>query len=201
MYIIQCPENLVYSSTTSTCRQSGGSIVTSGPTVAPVPGTQPITNTGDNPCTPEALAAGNIYFAVKGDETKFIECDMLGHPNVLPCSSGLVWNESRLSCVYKFQGSGSGSTGTGTGTGTVTGGTGGTTGTGTGTGGTGTGNLANPCTQETIAANKLFFPHPDSTKFIQCDFWGDVFVVSCPAGFIWNQYSETCASAFVNVGK
>jgi hypothetical protein len=68
------------------------------------------------------------YNNFAGDETKFIECDMLGHPNVLPCSSGLVWNESRLSCVYKFQGSGSGSTGTGTGTGTVTGGTGGTTG-------------------------------------------------------------------------
>ncbi|XP_045165186.1 period circadian protein-like [Mercenaria mercenaria] len=199
MYIIQCPENLVYSSTTSTCRQQATSVVTQGTTMAPMPGTQPGTQPAvanpNNPCTPDALAAGNIYFAVKGDDTKFIECDMLGHANVLPCSSGLVWNEGRLSCVYKFVGSGGSGTGTG---GISTGGTGTGTVTGTGTG-TGSGNLDNPCTPETIAANKLFFPHPDSTKFIQCDLWGDVFVVSCPAGLVWNQYSETCASAFVNV--
>jgi len=75
-----------------------------------------------------------------GDNTKFIECDLLGHPNVLPCPSGLVWDESRLSCVYDFSvnggttGTGTGSTGTGS-TGTGTGSTGtGSTGTGTGTG-------------------------------------------------------------------
>lgn len=38
---------------------------------------------------------------------------MLGHANVLPCSSGLVWNESRLSCVYKFQGTGGPGSGVG----------------------------------------------------------------------------------------
>lgn len=57
------------------------------------------------------------YFFISGDDTKFIECDMLGHANVLPCPDGLVWDESRLSCVYKFTVPGSG-TGTGTGTGT-----------------------------------------------------------------------------------
>jgi len=60
----------------------------------------------------------NECFYISDDANKFIECDMLGHANVLPCSTGLVWNESRLSCVYTFDGTGS-STGTGTGTGTV----------------------------------------------------------------------------------
>ncbi|KAL4225899.1 hypothetical protein ACF0H5_013887 [Mactra antiquata] len=208
MYIIQCPENLEYSSTTSTCRTPAAAAAT---TVAPASKTDaPSGNggqqSGDNPCTPQALAAGNIYFAVSGDDTKFIECDMLGHANILPCPDGLVWDESRLSCVYSFTvGGGSTGTGTGTTTGTGTGtGTGTSTGTGTGTTtgtgtGTGTGDLKNPCTRENIAANKLFFPHPDPTKFIQCDLWGDVYVVSCPAGLVWNQYSETCASAFITV--
>ena len=130
------------------------------------------------------------YTYIAGDNTKFIECDMLGHPNVLPCASGLVWSENQLACVYPFNvqistgGTGTGSTGTGT----------------TGTG-TGLGNLKNPCSQENIAAMKLFFPHPDTSKFIQCDLWGDVFVNSCPTGLVWNQYSETCASAYIQVSS
>ena len=146
-------------------------------------------------------------FFVLGDNTKFIECDMMGHANVLPCPTGLVWSEQQLACVYPFN-TGAGGSGTGTGTSTGTGGTG--TGTSTGTGGTGTGtgtgtglptNFKNPCTAENIAAKKLFFAHPDNTKFFQCDLWGDVFVVSCPAGLIWNQYSETCASAYIQVSS
>ncbi|KAH3881696.1 uncharacterized protein LOC127881248 isoform X2 [Dreissena polymorpha] len=194
MYIIQCPENLQYSVLTSTCRGTNpepGTIVTNAPVT---PGQTGIV--GGNPCTAAALSAGHYYFAVAGNPRQFIECDMLGNPAVLPCPGGLVWDQGRLSCVYNFNVGGTG----------VTVGTGGSGGTGSVTvaPGSGTsGTLSNPCTAATIAANKLFFPHPDPSKFIQCDLWGDLFVNNCPAGLIWNQYSETCASAFVivNGGK
>ncbi|KAK3587560.1 hypothetical protein CHS0354_004849 [Potamilus streckersoni] len=179
MYIIQCPLNLLYNPATAVCQAQAPIVTTHAPSVV-----NPVNPA--NPCTPENLVAGNIYFAVTGDETRFIECDLLGHANVLMCPSGLVWNESRLSCVYKFA-----TSGTGTGTGNITIKPSSST----------INGLKNPCTRETIAALKLFFPHPDATKFIQCDLWGDVYVVSCPAGLVWNQYSETCASAFVNVGS
>ena len=67
MYIIQCPNNLEYSKTTSTCRQVAA-VVTQGPAVVTAPAgvvTQAPVNS-DNPCTAAELSAGNIYFAVKG---------------------------------------------------------------------------------------------------------------------------------------
>ncbi|WAR26734.1 PE1-like protein [Mya arenaria] len=181
MYIIQCPENMLYSPLTSTC----------GTTAKPAPSEGsniPAVNlVNGNPCTAQALADGHIYFAVPDDSTAFIECDLLGHPNVLHCPNGLIWDQSRLSCRYNFGASG----GTGTVPGTVSGGGGSTV-------APGTGSLANNCSPENIAANKLFWPHPDPTKYIQCDLWGDLFVNSCPSGLVWNQYYETCASAYVN---
>ncbi|KAH3881702.1 uncharacterized protein LOC127881248 isoform X3 [Dreissena polymorpha] len=185
MYIIQCPENLQYSALTSTCR-GNGPIETS---TQPVNGNGNHGNTGnhgnaDNPCTVEALVAAHFYFAVPGHPNEFIECDMLGHPNRLHCPATLEWDQNRLTCVYNFN----------IGAATVAPG---------GVKPSGIDGITNPCTAATISALKLFFPHPDPAKFIQCDLWGDLFVNNCPAGLIWNQYSETCASAFVivNGGK
>jgi len=63
------------------------------------------------------------------------------------------------------------------------------------------GSLTNPCTLQAITNNNLFFPHPDPTKFIQCDLVGDVYVMQCPAGLVWNQRTENCASQYeVNGG-
>ena len=67
------------------------------------------------------------------------------------------------------------------------------------TSGTSVGDLSKNCTPANISAMKLFFAHPDPNKFIQCDLWGDVYVLNCPAGLVWNQFSETCASAYVTV--
>ena len=55
-----------------------------------------------NPCTPENLGNGKNYFAIAGDNKNFIECDLNGDAHVLPCPPELVWDESRLSCVYVF---------------------------------------------------------------------------------------------------
>jgi len=35
---------------------------------------------------------------------RFIECSQNGQANVLTCPSQLIWDESRLSCVYTFTG-------------------------------------------------------------------------------------------------
>lgn len=65
------------------------------------------TNTGmTNPCTVQNLQTGNIYFAISTDKTQFIECDLNGHANVLTCPAQLEWDQSRLSCVYKFTNTG-----------------------------------------------------------------------------------------------
>ena len=69
MYIIQCPDNLEYSKTTSTCRQVA--VATQAPAVVTVPAgvvTQApvVVVDPNNPCTAAELSAGNIYFAVKG---------------------------------------------------------------------------------------------------------------------------------------
>ena len=104
-----------------------------------------------------------------GDITKFIQCDHLGHASILPCVSGLLWSQAQLACIYPINVK----------TGTRP----------------GIGDMVNPCSRENILNNKLFFSHPDNSMFIQCDLWGDAYVVSCPVGRIWNQYLETCTAA------
>ena len=61
------------------------------------------TGLGQNPCTVTNIGKGNLYFIVATDKTKFIECDLNGNANVLTCPSQLVWDQTRLSCVYNFQ--------------------------------------------------------------------------------------------------
>jgi hypothetical protein len=60
------------------------------------------------------------------------------------------------------------------------------------------GQPSNPCTQTAIQAGLLFFPYPsDSTKYIQCDLWGQAFVNSCPSRLQWNAALQTCYSPFL----
>ncbi|XP_060076430.1 uncharacterized protein LOC132556055 [Ylistrum balloti] len=201
MFIVQCPAGETYVSSSTSCIDLSKPVVTAAPqTSAPVvvnPATSGPATVGSNPCSQTNIQAGNIYFSVADDITKFIECDMLGHPNILDCPAGLVWQESRLSCVFQIgtvlpgagsAGTGSGNTGSGTGTGS------GNTGTGSGD------NLKNPCTVESLSAGQLFFEYAaDSNKFLQCDLWGDVYVNTCPTGLKWNDSAKTCASGFINL--
>ncbi|KAK3599239.1 hypothetical protein CHS0354_012849 [Potamilus streckersoni] len=51
----------------------------------------------------------------------------------------------------------------------------------------------NPCTEENILLNKLFYPYPgDVHKFIQCDVWGKAWERDCPSGEEWDQTDLTC---------
>lgn len=159
-YVVQCPAGLVYNQATTSCQ-------------APQPVTQApvVVNT---PCTAQALQQGQVYFPYPGDKTKFYECTGIGQVQVLQCPNGLVWDTTRVACVYAA------------GTSTVL----------QPTVFPQTQPFNNPCTTQQLSGNHYYFAHPDPTKFIQCDNAGQAFVVSCPSGLVWNQYYEVCSSAF-----
>ncbi|KAL4225979.1 Scrasp1p [Mactra antiquata] len=194
MFVITCPKGEIFDKEQTKC-------------VSSQPATQaPMTN----PCTPENIASGNIFFAYAGDKTKFIECDRNGQPAILSCPSRLIYDAGRQSCVLPAGSTVNGGTSTGTNTGTSTGtNTGTSTGTNTGTStgtntgsntgtntGTGTTLTENPCANAVPTSGNLFFPHPDPTKFIQCDLAGNAYVMQCPAGLVWSQNTSNCQSAF-----
>lgn len=84
----------------------------------------PVVTTTYNPCTSANIAQGLIFFAYPNDNTKFIECNAQGQPQVLSCPSRLVYSPSRQSCLLPTgQTGGTGGTviSTGSGGGTVTG--------------------------------------------------------------------------------
>nr|XP_022296763.1 uncharacterized protein LOC111106396 [Crassostrea virginica] len=194
MYIIQCPQGLTYKPTTSSCTSASGTVIpttvkpptTRAPIVIPVVTSRPTTS---NPCSSTNLQQGNIYFAYAFDKYRFIECDLLGNANILSCPSGLVWEQSRLSCVYDI------------GTDNVVpnpGGTGTGTGSGTGTGGAVDINTVCAKTGSSLTTDDLFHPYPgDKSKFIQCDLWGQASVVDCPTNLNWNDVAKTCAAPYI----
>lgn len=49
-------------------------------------------------------------------------------------------------------------------------------------------SIPNPCTEEAIRNNQLFFPHPyDYTKFIKCDYHHKMYITQCPQGERYQQ--------------
>ena len=127
MYIIQCPKGKSYDKSTASCtKRNVQIIVTPKPMLVVTTTLKPQVNRL-NPCSNANIAQGLIYFAYPMDNTKFIECDLLGKAMVLQCNAGLVWNQQRLSCVYDIVPGGVQTTmrmvttGTGTGTGIITG--------------------------------------------------------------------------------
>nr|KAG5705795.1 hypothetical protein BaRGS_027454 [Batillaria attramentaria] len=51
----------------------------------------------------------------------------------------------------------------------------------------------NPCTEESLANGIMRHPYPyDSTKFLQCDMRGNVYVTSCPKGVVFNTETLEC---------
>ena len=84
----------------------------------------------------------------------------------------LVWDQNILSCVYPLN-----ATGQAKPTPQMT-----------------AGQPNNPCTAENVAAGRLFFPHRDQTKYVQCDLMGNAYTNSCPARLVWNAFLETCYS-------
>ncbi|XP_041378127.1 uncharacterized protein LOC121390392 [Gigantopelta aegis] len=159
MYIVQCPAGMTYSQATTSCQNA--STATSAPVTNPL-----------NPCTQQHINNGQIYWPFPTDKSKFIECNANGVANVLSCPSGLLWDQTKVSCVYPAKSSGPVATIHPPHTG------------------------VNYCTRANINAGKMYFPHPDIHKFIQCDIAGNAYVNSCPSGLVWNVALETCYSPF-----
>merc|ERR1711936_1059753 len=167
-----------------------------------------------NPCT----RGGRTYFPVPGDNQKFVQCDILGGAYVVQCPTGQLYNPALNACqtpqvatpapqplhcrshqlrhhllhlprghhqvlpVYRSRTAERGPVPQQP----VQAG------------------LNNPCTPQQIAANNLYFAHPDPTKFIQCDLMGNAYEMVCPTNLIWNQYYEVCDSSFAlnpSIGK
>lgn len=58
---------------------------------------------------------------------------------------------------------------------------------------------ANPCT---TGKSQVFYPHPnDNTKFIQCNALGEMYIIQCPAGKLYNSATVSCVSrvSFLNL--
>lgn len=200
MYIIQCPKGDIYNVQTGSC--TAGKVTTNvpNPTVTPPATTTTMkattvtttttratttTTAMQNPCSNINLAKGLIYFPHPQDHTKFIQCDLLGTQLIVQCKPGLVWSQGRLACVYAiYPGSFKTTTKTPvTTTHTVR--------------VTTTAIPRNPCKPNAMTTDQLFYPHPDPHKFYQCDLWGDAFENTCPPNLIWNDFSKTCSSSYL----
>ncbi|GFO22071.1 protein polyglycylase ttll10 [Plakobranchus ocellatus] len=172
-YVVQCPAGQVYNPTNTAC-QAATTVVNPGNPVVVATTAAPVV-TPANPCTAQAVAAGQVFFAFPGDNTRFYQCTSVGVAQTLQCPSNLIWDQARRSCVLA-----QGTTGGGGQTSL-------------------TQSVTNPCTQQQLAAQNQFFPHPDVTKFIQCDLLGNPTVITCPAGLQWDQSKLTCEYP-VNIG-
>ncbi|KAL3871109.1 hypothetical protein ACJMK2_039128 [Sinanodonta woodiana] len=119
-----------------------------------------------NPCTPENIRAGLTRFPHPYEKNKFLMCDLSGKLYIVICPPGEVFLSDCNQCV------GNGSIVSADCT---------------------TQSSTNPCTEENILLNHLFFPFPgDVHKFIHCDVWGKAWERDCPSGEEWDQTDLTC---------
>lgn len=197
MYIVQCPTGETYDFTTSSC--SNGN---SQPPISTTPTPLPTTTQAPNPCTSANIAQGNIYFPFPTDPTKFIQCAPNGLPQLGSCNPGMIWNQQRLACVFNTQPTGSKTTTPkviiitppvnpfvkpSTPRVSVSSTT------------TPSGTTVNICKHKVTNLDELFHPHPDPHKFIQCDLWGEMYVSDCPPNEVWNDFSKTCSSPYMQL--
>lgn len=163
VYIVQCPEGHIYNEGTETCEIGLSTPGDVNSTRVPLDASQ------SNPCTVDAILAGRTVLADVNDKTKFITCDVWGDAWISDCPDGLIWDPKDMRCVVdntvgQVQNPGFLEP-----------------------------NVPNPCTKEKIAAGQFFFPYPYAQdRFIQCDAWGNAFVVMCFPGGHWSDTAKVC---------
>ncbi|XP_046567540.1 serine-rich adhesin for platelets-like [Haliotis rubra] len=166
----------VSSITTKTPSESSTTTIRAHPNVASTttPSTSstvfPSSHPSTNPCTNETKGR---LFPYPNDDAKYIDCSIM--PNVgyvMTCQNGKTWDQSILTCTYKYVIVDQNQM-------------------------TVDKNVHNPCRMNLHKQDLFYFPHPDKTKFIQCDQYGDAFVKACPKGEVWRQAVLQCIpSAF-----
>ncbi|XP_046338542.2 uncharacterized protein LOC124119916 [Haliotis rufescens] len=97
------------------------------------------------------------------DSTKFIRCDLKGNMYVTQCPGKAHYNPDTISCGSE----------------PVKGGI--------------SCNVTNPCTPANIAKHRFHFPYPPNTsRYIQCDAFGKLWMRDCPSGTVWNDARRSC---------
>ncbi|ESP05036.1 hypothetical protein LOTGIDRAFT_230072 [Lottia gigantea] len=122
-----------------------------------------------NPCTKENLATGKTRFPYPGDNTKFYICQS-SKAIIASCPEGEVFAPQCQLCYGKNQP-------------VIT--------------NCNASNINSKfdgyCTTENILAGKYYFTHPlDIHLYIQCDPWGNAYVMSCEGDLIWQETKLSC---------
>ena len=52
-----------------------------------------------NPCTPQALAAGTLFFPHPCDHGKYIHCDIAGNYYIQSCPAGMFFDPASFVCT------------------------------------------------------------------------------------------------------
>ncbi|XP_061186425.1 uncharacterized protein LOC133194494 [Saccostrea echinata] len=151
------------------------SVTSCAPPVTTTPA--PVTVAFRNPCTASAIASGQIYFPYPNDNTKFMVCEGVDQVNIMVCPSPLIWDNTRQSCVYAAI---IGQTPPPAAT-TVA-----------------PDSSLSTCQHMTVPPGGVYFSHPNPSKFIQCAPGGTAYVLTCPEGTVWNEFSKLCVSPFGN---
>uniref|UniRef100_A0A0L8GW19 Chitin-binding type-2 domain-containing protein n=3 Tax=Octopus bimaculoides TaxID=37653 RepID=A0A0L8GW19_OCTBM len=143
-------------------------------------------NTFETYCTKENLESHRQYFP-HPEPNKFILCTNPGSYIIKECHRQALWSQANLTCVREEQMSTPKTTTVKSTVSTTV--------------KTPTlkvynpsllNKIKNPCTREKIAANVMFFAHPDPQYYVQCTTHGTYFVKSCDNGTLWSQANQTC---------
>jgi len=179
-YIVYCPSGYWYNDYNRVCvfGTPPPVVVPTTTTPRPIIVTQPpqvVTQSpvvGANPCTLQALNSGSRFFPYSPDEHKYIACTEWPNYGVIKdCAPYHKWSQPDLACIYEN-------------------------------------TVVDPthdiyvstpspisvdCKVGLQDGDIFYHPYPgDNTKFIQCDQFGDAFVLECSGGRIWNQNMLTC---------
>lgn len=122
-----------------------------------------------NPCTRENMDNNITKFVHPYDTSKFLMCGEMGKLYIVQCPQREIFHAGCGQCVDRSSGL------------------------------TAscqeplTPHVANPCTEQNIIDNKLYFPYPGNlAKYIHCDNWGKAWARRCTTGEVWSQWDLAC---------
>lgn len=118
-------------------------------------------------CTAENILHKKFYFSYAPDVTMYVQCDAFGHAYLMECPRHFVWDQSDLQCIRI----------------TIIGDP------------LGDGAVINPCIRGFTDPRHVYHSYPlDAHRYIQCDPWGEAFVIKCPANELWNESRLECGT-------